>query len=75
MEQDPRLLLDVWAAPTTRERNLMADAETLVAWVREAADELEKAHAYLDDCTDVPRDRKGVQMTLVARIAYMDGLR
>lgn len=53
----------------------MADAETLVAWVREAADELEKAHAYLDECADAPRDRDGVQMTLAARIAWLDGLR
>jgi hypothetical protein len=45
------------------------DAEKLVAWVREAADELEKAHAILDE-VGVPRVREesGNEMTLAARI-------
>jgi hypothetical protein len=44
------------------------DAERLVAWVREAADELEKAHGLLDEA-GVPRCREeGVAMTLAARI-------
>lgn len=46
------------------------DAETLIAWLREAADELENAHAVLD-LHDVPRDLTddGVDCTLAARIA------
>jgi hypothetical protein len=51
------------------------DGDTLVAWVREAADELEKAHAILD-VHGVPRglpvemggDGK-TECTLAARIA------
>jgi hypothetical protein len=45
------------------------DAERLVAWLREAADELEKAHRILDEA-DVPRVREesGNPMTLAARI-------
>lgn len=53
----------------------MRDAEKMVAWVREAADELEKAHRILDD-EGVPRERttpgalvETVPMTLAARIA------
>ena len=49
----------------------MRDAEKLVAWVREAADELEKAHAFLD-AHDVPRSVPGhepTECTLAARIA------
>ena len=51
----------------------MSDAAKLVAWLREAADELEKAHRYLDDI-DVPRRllSSEVELTLVARIAYLD---
>jgi hypothetical protein len=46
-----------------------ADAELLVAWVREAANELELAHGLLDEA-DVPRVRgeSGNPMTLAARI-------
>jgi hypothetical protein len=45
------------------------DAEQLVAWLREAANELEKAHAILDEA-GVPRVRAetGNAMTLAARI-------
>jgi len=46
----------------------MGDAEKLIAWIREAANELEKAHALLDEA-GVPRSREeGVDMTLAARI-------
>jgi hypothetical protein len=48
------------------------DAETLVAWLREAADELEKAHAYLD-ATGAPRRVPGSvnECTLVARVSLL----
>lgn len=50
------------------------DAEKMIAWLREAADELEKAHKLLDDC-GVPRVlRDEVPMTLAARIAVMSGM-
>lgn len=51
----------------------MRDGDTLVAWVREAADEIEKAHAFLDDC-GVPRSLPGteVECTLAARIALLE---
>lgn len=54
----------------------MKDAELLVAWVREAADELEKAHALLDDIR-VPRGcgPENTPMTLAARIAVLDDWR
>jgi hypothetical protein len=43
-------------------------ADLLAAWVREAADELDKAHAILDEA-GVPRAREeGIAMTLAARI-------
>lgn len=54
----------------------MNDGDTLVAWLREAADELEKAHAILDGY-GVPRTLNqddGVECTLAARIALaLDG--
>lgn len=48
------------------------DAELLIAWVREAADELEKAHAYLD-ALDVPRGfpDSDADCTLAARISIL----
>jgi hypothetical protein len=51
----------------------MNDAEKLVAWLREAADELEKAHAFLD-ALGVPRQMPGtdVDCTLAARIGLLD---
>lgn len=54
----------------------MNDAEKLVAWLREGADELEKAHAVLDD-EGVPRSLPGsdVECTLAARIAFAFGHR
>jgi hypothetical protein len=50
----------------------MRDAEKLIAWLREAADELEKAHAYLD-AINAPRRVPGsdVDCTLAARIALL----
>lgn len=50
------------------------DGDVLVAWVREAADELEKAHGILD-AYSVPRaiGGDGVQCTLAARIALALG--
>lgn len=44
----------------------MGDAEKLIAWLREAADELEVAHRVLDNA-GVPRNREN-PMTLAARI-------
>jgi hypothetical protein len=48
----------------------MRDGDKLIAWLREGADELEKAHAVLD-LADVPRSLPGsdVECTLAARIA------
>lgn len=49
------------------------DGDTLVAWLREAADELEKAHAILDHY-GVPRSVPGTEpaeCTLAARIALL----
>lgn len=52
----------------------MKDAEKLVAWLREGADELEKAHLILDDA-GVPRKLVGndpndpTECTLAARIS------
>lgn len=48
------------------------DAETLIAWVREAADELEKSHAILDEL-QVGRKLPGSvwEYTLAARIALL----
>lgn len=50
----------------------MRDGETLVAWLREGADELEKAHRLLDDLL-IPRSLPGtkVECTLTARIALL----
>lgn len=51
----------------------MGDAEKLVAWLREGANELELAHALLDEY-GVPRGRpksEGIEMTLAARIYYL----
>jgi len=47
----------------------MADAEKLIAWMREGADELEKAHLVLD-MANIPRKLTGtdVEYTLSARI-------
>jgi hypothetical protein len=51
-----------------RVNRVQGDAELLVAWVREAANELELAHALLDEA-GVPRGREeGVAMTLATRI-------
>jgi hypothetical protein len=49
--------------------NRMDDADKMVVWLREAADELEKAHNLLDEA-GVPRIRResGNAMTLAARI-------
>ena len=50
------------------------DGDVLVAWLREAANELEKAHAVLD-FLKVPRSLKpgsDVECTLAARIALLD---
>lgn len=55
----------------------MSDAEKLVSWLREGADELEKAHALLD-AEGVPRtliEGDPTEMTLAARIAYAMGAR
>lgn len=51
-----------------------ADAETLIDWLREGADELEKAHVILDQ-DEVPRSLPGsdVACTLAARIAMAQG--
>jgi hypothetical protein len=48
----------------------MRDGDKITAWLREAADELDKAHAILD-AHDVPRSLPGtgVECTLAARIA------
>jgi hypothetical protein len=49
------------------------DGDKLVAWLREAADELEKAHAFLDHL-GVPRSIPGnepVECTLAARISLL----
>lgn len=47
------------------------NGDKMVAWLREAADEIEKAHALLDDLK-VPRGRsEGIEMTLAARISTL----
>lgn len=52
----------------------MNDGEKLVAWVREAADELENAHHVLDTF-DVPRRiNPDAECTLAARIALLAGV-
>lgn len=53
-----------------------SDGSRLVAWLREAADELENAHAVLDG-DDVPRinPSTGRAFTLVARVAFLSDLR
>jgi hypothetical protein len=50
------------------------DAEKLIAWIREAANELEKAHRILDEMA-VPRRIPGsdVECTLAARIVLLGG--
>lgn len=50
----------------------MTDAEKIVAWMREAANELEKAHKCLD-VLRVPRSLPGSshECTLAARIALL----
>jgi hypothetical protein len=48
------------------------DAEKLVAWVREAANELEKAHAFLD-ALGIPRGLSDADCTLAARISLLAG--
>ncbi len=52
----------------------MNDGDKLVAWLREGADELEKAHRLLD-AYSVPRCLPGteVECTLAARIALAFG--
>ncbi len=49
-----------------------ADSDKLVAWLREAADEIETAHAVLDhlDVPDGPSD-DGTDGTLAARIVLL----
>lgn len=61
-------------AAERRETDLSADR--LTAWMREAADEIEGAHAFLD-AEDVPRINPGTdnEFTLAARIAYLTGVR
>lgn len=50
------------------------DAANMIAWLREAANELEKAHTLLDDC-QVPRAlRESIPMTLSARIGFFGGM-
>ena len=48
------------------------DSDKLTAWMREAADEIDKAHVILDNY-EVPRSltNDGVEMTLAARINYV----
>lgn len=50
----------------------MRDGDKLTAWLREAADELDKAHAFLDHL-EVPRAIPGSdnECTLAARIALL----
>jgi len=50
----------------------MRDAEKLVLWLYEGADELLKAHYLLDEY-GVPRERadSDAEMTLAARIYYL----
>jgi len=51
--------------------NMPGDAERLVAWIREGADELEKAHAILDGA-GIPRSTSAAaECTLAARIALL----
>lgn len=52
------------------------DADTQVAWLRDGARDLEKAHAILDQL-GVPRDNpeSGNPFTLAARVAYLHGVR
>ena len=56
--------------PVLQTPSAMADGDKMAAWLREAADELDKAHAYLD-ANEVPRSLSGdgVECTLAARIA------
>lgn len=51
------------------------DAATLIAWTREAADELERAH-YVLDILGAPRTlrEEETQLSLAARIRYAFGL-
>ena len=58
---------DVTLRITTERRR---DGDKLVAWLREGADELEKAHRTLDNY-GVPRSRPGsdCECTLAARIS------
>lgn len=67
----------LYAALDAAEKEPEQDADKLVAWMREAADELEKAHRYLDEVAQVPRENPdtGNPFTLTARIAYRDGYR
>lgn len=48
------------------------DSDKLTAWMREAADEIDKAHLILDS-HDVPRSLTNdeVEMTLAARVDYV----
>lgn len=51
----------------------MTDGDKLVAWLREAANEIEKAHASLD-LIGVPRrtsKMSKIDMTLSARIVWL----
>jgi hypothetical protein len=60
------------AAASVMDRT-MGDAEQLIAYVREAANELEKAHEYLD-MVGVPRSVPGnepVECTLIVRISLL----
>lgn len=48
------------------------DGDTLTAWLREAADEIDKAHAILD-ALGTPRSLPGsdVECSLAARVALL----
>lgn len=52
--------------------DLQSDGDKLAAWLREGADEIDKAHAVLD-VAGVPRSIPGsdVECTLAARIALI----
>lgn len=53
-----------------------SDSGRLIAWLREAADEMENAHRVLDGA-EVPQvnPETGRGFTLAARIAYSQGVR
>lgn len=55
-------------------RRDLTDAEKMVAWVREAADELENAHAMLDVLGAPAKSKDGTPYSLAARIARLGGI-